>query len=154
VQAALGAFGGIDLLCNVAGILRIHTVAETTVEDWNRFVAINLSARNGNVVNVASGGRVHRPSLYGRKCRHQSRARQPHQVACDEICARSDPDQRAGPGGMRTPMADGAEFPPNVDRTMRYFAFWPPSAPEDIVEPLFFLASDRARTVHGMPRCR
>ena len=32
---------------------------------------------------------------------------------------------------------------------LRYCGFRPPNTPEDIVEPMIFLASDRARAVHG-----
>ena len=55
------------------------------------------------------------------------------------------------PGGMMTGMIDGLAFPEGADRALidRYCGFRPPNAPEDIVEPLLFLASDRARAVHG-----
>ena len=55
------------------------------------------------------------------------------------------------PGGMTTPMALSLTFPENADMALitRYCGIRPPSSAEDIVEPLLFLASDRARSVHG-----
>ena len=55
------------------------------------------------------------------------------------------------PGGMLTEMIETVQFPENLDQSLiaRYIGIRPPSQPEDIVEPLLFLASDRARSVHG-----
>src|SRR3546814_2215105 len=53
------------------------------------------------------------------------------------------------PGGMTTEMGLGIKFPENADKSLilRYCGLRPPSTPENIVEPLLFLASDRARLV-------
>ena len=50
-----------------------------------------------------------------------------------------------------TEMVQGLVFPEGADTDMilRYCGFRPPNTPEDIVEPMIFLASDRARAVHG-----
>jgi len=52
---------------------------------------------------------------------------------------------------MMTEMVQTLQFPENADQSLiaRYIGIRPPSQPEDIVEPLIFLASDRARSVHG-----
>jgi meso-butanediol dehydrogenase/(S,S)-butanediol dehydrogenase/diacetyl reductase len=68
VAACVARFGRIDVLCNVAGILRFDHTHELATEDWNRVLAVNLSgtfffcraalphllASKGNIVNVAS----------------------------------------------------------------------------------------------------
>src|SRR3546814_5048752 len=68
VQTAIDAFGRLDVLCNIAGILRFHALPDVTPEDWNRLIATNLTApffmmqaamphlieTQGNVVNIAS----------------------------------------------------------------------------------------------------
>src|SRR3546814_16315814 len=68
VQEAVEAFGGLDLLCNVVDLLRMHALVDVTSEDWTRLVSANLTApffmmqaaishliaRTGNVVNVIS----------------------------------------------------------------------------------------------------
>src|SRR5690348_5615632 len=78
VQAAIAEHGPFDIVCNVAGVAKLAHLAETTVEEWNRQIAINLTAsfvicqaampglveRKGNIVNVASCAGV-KPQAYG-----------------------------------------------------------------------------------------
>ena len=68
VAGAVGAFGQLDVVCNVAGILRFDHTHALALADWSRVIAINLTgtflvcresiphllATRGNVVNVAS----------------------------------------------------------------------------------------------------
>jgi NAD(P)-dependent dehydrogenase (short-subunit alcohol dehydrogenase family) len=68
VGAAIGRFGGIDVLVNAAGIIAMGTIETTTDEDWERMLAVNTTApfrlmhaavphlleRKGCVVNVSS----------------------------------------------------------------------------------------------------
>ncbi len=68
VAAALEKFGRLDVLCNIAGILRFGHSHETSLEEWNRVLAVNLTgtflfcraalphlvASGGNIVNMAS----------------------------------------------------------------------------------------------------
>src|SRR3546814_400084 len=67
VQEAVEAFGGLDLLCNVVDLLRMHALVDVTSEDWTRLVSANLTApffmmqaaishliaRNGNEIGRA-----------------------------------------------------------------------------------------------------
>lgn len=70
VRAAVDAFGGIDILCNNAGIIRRADVVETTEEEWSRVIAVNLTSvflmsrsvipvmaagTGGSIVNTGSG---------------------------------------------------------------------------------------------------
>ena len=68
VQAAVAAFGGIDVLVNAAGIIATGTVETTQLEDWDYMMNLNVRApfyliqcalptlveRKGNIVNVSS----------------------------------------------------------------------------------------------------
>ena len=68
VATAIEAFGQLDVLCNVAGILKFHALAEVTPDVWNRLFSANVTApffmmkaamphlveTKGNVVNVVS----------------------------------------------------------------------------------------------------
>ncbi|GGD80002.1 SDR family NAD(P)-dependent oxidoreductase [Croceicoccus mobilis] len=70
VAASGAAMGGIDAVVNVAGIGEVAPLGETTLESWNRVVAINLTApflvcrealpllrasEDGAIVNISSG---------------------------------------------------------------------------------------------------
>lgn len=68
VAACVERFGKLDVLCNVAGILRFDHAHEIRTADWNRLMAVNVNgtffmcraalphllASKGNIVNVAS----------------------------------------------------------------------------------------------------
>jgi len=70
VQRTLTEFGRIDILFNNAGVIRRATVLDTTEEDWNRVIDVNLksiylmcreviphmlSTGGGSIINMASG---------------------------------------------------------------------------------------------------
>ena len=68
VQKAMEQFGGIDILINAAGIIANGTIENTSLEDWDYMMDINLRSvfhliqlslpslieRKGNIVNVSS----------------------------------------------------------------------------------------------------
>jgi NAD(P)-dependent dehydrogenase (short-subunit alcohol dehydrogenase family) len=70
VQEAVGKLGGLDILFNNAGIIRRATVIDTTEEEWDRVMAVNVKsifllskyavpvmaqAGGGVIINTASG---------------------------------------------------------------------------------------------------
>ena len=68
VNEVATAFGGLDSLCNIAGILHFDHTHELSLEKWNRILAVNLTGTfsmcqaalphlldgGGNIVNMAS----------------------------------------------------------------------------------------------------
>jgi NAD(P)-dependent dehydrogenase (short-subunit alcohol dehydrogenase family) len=70
VQTAVDSFGGVDILVNNAGIAAVGPAEETTLEDWQRVVDVNLTgvflcakaagkammetSRGGRIINIAS----------------------------------------------------------------------------------------------------
>jgi 2-deoxy-D-gluconate 3-dehydrogenase len=70
IERAVGELGSIDILVNNAGIIRRAPAAETSMEDWNEVIGVNLTAvfrlsqlaaqwmltqgRPGKIVNVGS----------------------------------------------------------------------------------------------------
>jgi NAD(P)-dependent dehydrogenase (short-subunit alcohol dehydrogenase family) len=74
VKAAVGAamdhFGGLDIVVNCAGIIRRASVVETTEDEWDRVMAVNIGSvfltgkhavpvmatgGGGSIVNISSG---------------------------------------------------------------------------------------------------
>lgn len=165
VTAAIGAFGRLDVLCNIAGILRFHALANVTQDAWNRLFSANVTApffmiksamphlieSKGNVVNVVSTaaflGQAYTAPYAATKSALLSLTRS----LAMEFMNTPVRINALAPGGMLTEMVKTLEFPEDADQALisRYIGIRPPSQPEDIVEPLLFLASDRARSVHG-----
>ena len=165
VAAAVDAFSRLDVLCNVAGMLRIHPLAEISVQDWDRLLSANLSAplymiqaamphlieAHGNVINVVSTaaflGQAYMTPYGATKAALLSLTRS----LAMEFMNQPVRINALAPGGMLTPMATGLKLPEGLEMELvgRYMGIRPPSEIDDIVEPLMFLASDRARSVHG-----
>lgn len=165
VAAAIDAFGRLDVLCNIAGILRFHALADVTTEDWSRLFSANVTApffmiqaamphlveAKGNVVNVVSTaaflGQAYTAPYAATKAALLSLTKS----LAMELMHSPVRINAIAPGGMLTEMVQTLKFPETADQSLiaRYIGTRPPSQPEDIVEPLLFLASDRARSVHG-----
>ena len=75
IEAAVAAFGGLDVVVNAAGVAHTSSVAITDIEDWNRVVGINqtgtflgckhgllaiaATGRGGAIVNISSVQGIH-----------------------------------------------------------------------------------------------
>mgnify|MGYP006199906339 FL=1 len=165
VNVAIEAFGRLDVLCNVAGILRFHALADVSAEDWNKLFAVNVTApffmtqaamphlveSKGNVVNVASTAAFIGQSYTAPYAATKAALLSLTKSLAMEFIKSPVRINAIAPGGMMTEMLQGLAFPEGADTDMilRYCGFRPPNTPEDVVEPLLFLASERARAVHG-----
>ncbi|MDP3548791.1 MAG: SDR family oxidoreductase [Novosphingobium sp.] len=165
VEIAVETFGKLDVLCNIAGILRFHALANVTTEDWAKLFAANVTApfflmqaamphlveTKGNIVNVVSTaaflGQAYTAPYGATKAALLSLTKS----LAMEMMHSPVRINALAPGGMLTEMVTTLEFPQDADQSLiaRYIGLRPPAQPEDIVEPLMFLASDRARSVHG-----
>jgi meso-butanediol dehydrogenase/(S,S)-butanediol dehydrogenase/diacetyl reductase len=165
IATAIAAFGRLDVLCNIAADVLFHQLADITVEEWQRTLASNLSGpfflmqaamphlieAHGNIVSVASTA-----GFMGQAYLAPYTASKFGLVGLTLSLAMEMMDSPVrinvlAPGPMRTEMTKGMAFPEFADPKLlaRYTGMRPPCPPEDVVEPLLFLASDRARRVHG-----
>lgn len=165
VASAIAAYGKLDVLCNVAGILRFHALKDVSQDTWAALFAVNVTApffmmqaamphlieTRGNVVNVASTAAFIGQSYTAPYAATKAALLSLTKSLAMEFIKSPVRINAIAPGGMLTEMVQGLEFPAGADTDMilRYCGFRPPSTPEDIVEPVLFLASDRARAVHG-----
>lgn len=165
VEKTLAKFNGIDVLCNIAAEVKLHRLEDITPEDWQRMLASNLTAplflmqaampflkiSRGNVVNVSSTGGVmgqaylapYTATKFGLEGLTKSLAM--------EFINEPVRINTLAPGPINTEMAHNVKFPDYIDMNLfnRYSGFRAPSDVQDIVEPLLFLASDKARAIHG-----
>lgn len=170
VDAAIDHFGKLDVLCNIAGIVRMHHVTDVSEEDWGKLIAVNMAApfwlsqaaiphllkTHGNIVNCTS-----QSSLKG--CAYivpysmtkGAIVMMTKSMAMEYINAPIRINA-VSPGTMgNTNMSTGMSFPDNIDPTlfMRYGGIRPAAEPEDVASLFLYAASDDARAVHGAILC-
>ncbi len=153
VDAAVTAFGKVNVLVNNAGIVQVAPLKSLDVEKWNRVLAVNLTgamlgikavlgpmkeAGGGSIINVSSieGMRgaswVHSyvASKWGLRGLTKSAALE---LASDNIRVNS-----LHPGFIRTPMTK--HFPDDMVGT----PLGRPGKPEEVATFVVFLASDES----------
>jgi NAD(P)-dependent dehydrogenase (short-subunit alcohol dehydrogenase family) len=168
VQAAVALTGRLDVLCNVAGILRMSPVAAITPDDWNRVIQINLSGTfymcqaalphlvesRGCIVNLASSaGLVGVPFSSSYVASKHAVVGLTRALAL-EFANAGVRINAVCPTGVRTPMV---QKPPDagVDAALlKRSAPWLNGGefcePEDIADAVAFLASGEARRITGV----
>ncbi len=172
--AALQASGRIDVWANVAGIIRNAPIVDTTEEDLDAVIAVNLkgvffgvavagrvmsAAGRGAIVNVASaGGEVPTPTIpvYG-----MTKAAVIHltRTAATELAPAGVRANAVAPGFIDTPMTQRAFTAPDgtVDEALRTQVHAERGAvplgivgqPSDIAWAMLYLAADASRFMTG-----
>jgi NAD(P)-dependent dehydrogenase (short-subunit alcohol dehydrogenase family) len=175
VETAFSAFGRLDVMVNNAGIVRVARIVDTTTEEWQELVDVNLTGvffgcreaarrliaqgEGGRIINISSiGGRRTWPyfvpygvTKFGVVGLSQGLAAElgPHNITVNCVC----------PGNTETAMwteidrgmqerygwAAGAVF----DRWWQDAPLGRGGAPTDVASAVAFLASDDAAYITG-----
>lgn len=164
VAAAVAAFGRLDALCNVAGIVSFNHLKDVTPELWNRILGVNLTGpffliqaamphlieSHGAVVNVSSAAAFRgQPYMTPYNASKAALVSVTKSLAT-EFAKHPVRINAIAPGSMITGMVN-TQVPPDVDPQLmgKIGAIRPPSQPEDMTDLILYLASDRAKAVHG-----
>ena len=165
VTQAIERHGRLDVLANVAGILRTANTHEHSLDVWDRVLAINLTGTflccraaipalletGGNIVNVSSTA-----ALAGHPWAAAYSASKGGVLAltrtiaveygrrglrCNAVC----------PGSIQTPITKDFDFPEGADMDLirRIMALDKARGPETVAAAIAFLASDDAAHVNG-----
>jgi NAD(P)-dependent dehydrogenase (short-subunit alcohol dehydrogenase family) len=169
VEAAVGSFGRLDVLVNNAGYIVWKPLAETTEEDWDRVMAVNVKSMflhcraaipemerqgGGAIVNTASiSGLIGLP-LQAAYCASKGAVVQlTRQLAVDHAASGIRVNAIA-PGAVDTPflrrLVDSTEDPEGL--TAAIAADHPLgrlASAEEIAGAIVFLASDAAAFITG-----
>lgn len=167
VDQTVGLHGGLDILCNIAGVLDFGRFEDVDRSRWDRVISVNLTGvyhmchaamphligRRGNIVNMASAaGLVGVPynaaysaSKHGVVGLTRALALEfsKEGVRVNAVC----------PGGVKTPMLQQTP-PDNIDwqmvmRSASWLDGGEMADPEDIADTVAFLASSEARRITG-----
>lgn len=165
VNTAVERFGRLDVLANVAGIVRFRNSPEMTEDEWNLVMAINLSGpmflsqaaiphllqTNGNIVNICSNAGLMGQAYTAAYCASKGGLVQLTKSLAMEYMKESIRINAVCPGGTDTAMNKGIDFPENVDWELidRYSGKRGFAAAEDLAAAIAFVASDDAKAVHG-----
>lgn len=166
VDAAVAAFGRLDALCNVAGVLYFNHSADMPQADWDKTIAVNLSApfflsqaaiphlleNNGAIVNVSSSASFIGEAYAAAYCASKAGLTNMTKAMAMEYINRPIRINAIAPGGMATGIVSSmASMPTDLDRSLidRFVPLRGLVDVEDAAQLVAFLASDAASAYHG-----
>ena len=164
IESVLSAFGRIDILVNNAGIGGNTPFLETSIEEWERILRVNLTgaflvaqaaaremvkAGGGRVINIASlsgqRGGTGRAAYGAAKAGLDLLTR----VMAVELAEHGINVNSIAPGPIETEMAKFAHDAATRAAYERLVPMRRYGSPEEIADAALFLASDESRYVHG-----
>jgi meso-butanediol dehydrogenase/(S,S)-butanediol dehydrogenase/diacetyl reductase len=172
VQAFVGEtiarHGGIDIVANVAGMVRFSHVEDTTLPDWQQHLAVNLTGpflvsqaalptlleRKGCIVNVASIAGLRGQPYTAAYCASKGGLVLLTKSMALELAGRGVRVNAVCPSGVVTPLIAGVAktIPTDADqklmeRLMAPNGLW--VEPVEIAEAIAYLSSPAARNITG-----
>jgi NAD(P)-dependent dehydrogenase (short-subunit alcohol dehydrogenase family) len=165
VAATVAAFGRLDALCNVAGVLKLANSHEMALEDWNFVMAVNLTApfllskaaiphlleSAGAIVNVTSLAAHIGEAYAAAYCASKGGLAQMTKAMAMEYMRLPIRINAISPGGMATPI--GASFIPPAGADPELLARFRPMRGlvevADMANMIAYLASDASVGFHG-----
>lgn len=165
VRQAVTAWGRLDVLCNIAGMLAIGRLEDISAEVWQRTLQVNLSSvfflcqaavpelekTRGNIVNMASTAALVGQAYalpYGVT---KAGVAMLTRTLALELAERGIRVNAICPGAVKTPLAAGAQFPHDANKRLldKLFPWFDPAEPAEIAGLVAYVASDEARFMSG-----
>jgi NAD(P)-dependent dehydrogenase (short-subunit alcohol dehydrogenase family) len=168
VHAAVTEHGGVDVVANVAGIVRFSHVQETSLEDWQQHLAVNLTGpflvsqaalpslieRKGCIVNVASIAGLKGQAYTAAYCASKGGLVLLTKSMALELAATGVRVNAVCPSSVMTPLVQGVAAtmprdlePALIGRLGSVLPGW--VTPEEIAESIAYLSSTAARNITG-----
>jgi NAD(P)-dependent dehydrogenase (short-subunit alcohol dehydrogenase family) len=161
--------GPFDIVLNVAGIVRLEHTVDVALADWDRQLAVNLTApfaiiqaalpglieRKGNIVNVGSIAGIKGQAYSAAYCASKGGVVMMTKGLAVEFARKGVRVNSVCPGMVWTPLVEGVAATMRDDFNdklmSRAYNLLPPgtSQPDEIAEAIAYLASDAARSVTG-----
>jgi len=166
VEKTLNAFGRIDILVNNAGITQPIRVLDTTVEDWDRVLAVNLKGtflcskavlptmiaqKFGRIVNLSSVSAKRGGGVYGGA--HYSAAKAGilgfSKALAREVAEFGITVNCVTPGLIATDIRGGLEAPERQLELAKDIPCKRMGTPQEVAASIAFLACDEAGYITG-----
>jgi NAD(P)-dependent dehydrogenase (short-subunit alcohol dehydrogenase family) len=165
VGAAVAEFGRLDALCNVAGIIVMCNAHEMRAVDYEKTIAVNLSApfylmqaaiphllqTQGSVVNVTSSAAFVGEAYAAVYCATKAGLTHMTKALAMEYVHKPIRFNAVAPGGMATNIGNTIKMPEGTDYALvkRYTGLRGLVEVDDVADMIAFLASDAGRGYHG-----
>jgi NAD(P)-dependent dehydrogenase (short-subunit alcohol dehydrogenase family) len=166
IEEVTRSLGSPDVLCNVAGVGSFVHTTDTTIEQWDRIIGVNLTgtflmaravlpamleAASGSIVNVASTAAFVGSAYSAAYCASKGGVVMLTKALAVEYADRGVRVNAVAPGGVDTPLIASFGLPPggdpkHFDRITSRMGF---CRPEQVAAAIAFLASDESAYTTG-----
>lgn len=168
VTETIEHFGNIDVLVNSAGIIKTGSIEDTTLDDWDKMMNINLRSMfylmqkcvpslvvsKGNIVNVSSvtGMRAF-PGVLA-YCVSKAATDQLTRCTALELAAKGVRVNAVNPGVVITNLhkrggMSAENYAKFVENAKNTHPLGRPGTPEEVAELIMYLASEKASWITG-----
>lgn len=168
VRGTVAVYEGIDILVNAAGILKAGTVENTSLEDWDKMMNVNvrgpfylmqcampyLVERQGNVVNVSSVNAVRSFPGVLAYCVSKAALEQLTHCTALEMAGKGVRVNSVNPGVTATELhrsggMDAETYEAFLEHSKTTHPLGRIGQPEEVAELIYFLASSKAGWITG-----
>jgi 3-oxoacyl-[acyl-carrier protein] reductase len=165
VETARRVFGRLDVVINCAGILRMKLLTETTEEDWNAVLRVNLTGAfnvtkaamramqqqgGGSIVHIASRAAIQAKEMHGAYAASKAGIVQLTKIAALEGARHGIRVNCVCPGFTDTPFTRSVHGEEAFVGWAKVCPLGRAGQPGEIAKTLLFLASDDASFVTGV----
>jgi NAD(P)-dependent dehydrogenase (short-subunit alcohol dehydrogenase family) len=165
IAEAVRRHGGLHVLANVAGIGFFRRTTETTLDEWNRMIAVNLTGQfltckeaiphilktKGAIVNTASVAGLKSHPYSAAYCASKGGVVQLTRALAVEYGRKDVRINCVCPGGVETPLIGKFSLPEGVsmEALAKIMPLGRMGKPQEVASTIAFLASDEATYING-----
>ena len=165
VKECVEHFGKLDIVANIAGVVRSHHVTDVDEETWRLIMGVNLDGMfwitqaaiphlektAGNIVNVASNAGFMGQAYTVPYCAAKGAVINMTRALAMEYIKSDIRINAIAPGGMKTAMTENWSAPDDIDFELMktYTGFRGMAEPESAATAICWMASDEAARCTG-----